>query len=154
MKIGVVVGPGPRAEGIGPGRYAFLREMALRMEAAEFDSIWFYDHVLYRWPQRPTDGIWECWTLLSALAEATQRVTLGTMVLCPPFRNPALLAKMAATLDEVSNGRLILGLGAGWHQPEFDAFGVPFDHRATRFAGAKAIVKPLTRARLGAFTGR
>jgi probable F420-dependent oxidoreductase len=143
MKVGVVVRSGPRAEGLGPARYAWLREMALRLEAAGLDSIWLYDHLLYRWPGRGTDGIWECWTLLSAFAEATQRVELGTLVLCVPFRNPALTAKMAATLDEVSDGRLTLGLGAGWHQPEFDAFGVPFDHRASRFEEAVAIIKPL-----------
>jgi probable F420-dependent oxidoreductase len=143
MKVGVVVRTGPRAEGGGPARYAVLRAMALRLEDAGLDSIWLYDHLLYRWPGRPTDGIWECWTILSALAEATQRVELGTLVLCAPLRNPALMAKMAATLDEVSNGRLTLGLGAGWHQPEFDAFGVPFDHRASRFAEAISIIKPL-----------
>jgi probable F420-dependent oxidoreductase len=146
MKIGVVVRTGPLGESDGPGRWSFLREMALRLEAAQLDSIWLYDHLLYRWPHRPaTDGIWECWTILSALAAATQRVELGTLVACTAFRNPALLAKMAATLDEVSNGRLILGLGAGWHQPEFDAFGIPFDHRASRFAEAVAIIKPLLR---------
>jgi probable F420-dependent oxidoreductase len=117
--------------------------MALRIEQAGLDSIWLYDHLLYRWPGRPTDGIWECWTTLCALAEATQRVELGTLVLCTAFRNPALLAKMAATLDEISNGRLTLGLGAGWHQPEFEAFGIPFDHRAARFEEAIAIIKPL-----------
>src|SRR3979409_434963 len=143
MKIGVVVRSGPQAAGLGPAGYSFLREMALRLEAAGLDSIWLYDHLLYRWPGRPTDGIWECWTLLSALAEATQRVELGTLVLCVPFRNPALVAKMATTLDEVSGGRLTLGLGAGWHKPEFDAFGIPFDHRASRFAEAIAIIKPL-----------
>jgi probable F420-dependent oxidoreductase len=143
MKVGVVVRSGPRAEGLEPARYSWLREMALRLEAAGFDSIWLYDHLLYRWPGRGTDGIWECWTLLSAFAEATQRVELGTLVLCVPFRNPALTAKMAATLDEVSDGRLTLGLGAGWHQPEFDAFGTPFDHRASRFEEAIGIIKPL-----------
>ncbi len=119
--------------------------MACRMEDAGLDSIWVYDHVLYRWPGRPTDGIWESWTVLSALAQATQRVQIGTLVLCTPFRNPALLAKMATTLDEVSGGRLTLGLGAGWHQPEFDAFGVPFDHRASRFQEALEIICPLLR---------
>jgi probable F420-dependent oxidoreductase len=128
--------------------------MALRLEAAAFDSIWLYDHLLYRWPGRGTDGIWECWTLLSAFAEATQRVELGTLVLCVPFRNPALTAKMAATLDEVSDGRLTLGLGAGWHQPEFDAFGVPFDHRASRFEEAIAIIKPLLQQGRVDFKGR
>jgi probable F420-dependent oxidoreductase len=127
--------------------------MARRMEAADLDSIWVYDHLLYRWPGRPTDGIWECWTMLSALAEATQRVQLGTLVVCTPFRNPALLAKMAATLDEVSGGRLTLGLGAGWHQPEFDAFGFPFDHRVSRFEEALQIIGPLLRSGRVDFSG-
>src|SRR4030081_3100518 len=154
MKVGVVVRSGPRAEGLLPERYSWLREMALRLEAAGLDSIWLYDHLLYRWPGRPTDGIWECWTLLSALAEATQRVELGTLVLCVPFRNPALLAKMASTLDEVSGGRLTLGLGAGWHQPEFDAFGFPFDHRVSRFEEALAIICPLLRTGRVDFEGK
>src|SRR5438477_6255749 len=145
MKVGVVLRTGPVAQGERPRPYTYIRDMAQQAEAAGFDSIWLYDHLLYRWPGRETDGIWECWTVLAGLAEATQRVGLGTIVLAVPFRNPALVAKMAVTLDEVSNGRLTLGLGAGWHQPEFDAFGVPFDHRASRFAEALAIIRPLLR---------
>jgi probable F420-dependent oxidoreductase len=145
MKVGVVIRLGPLGEGAPPPPYSFVREMALRAEEAELDSIWLYDHLLYRWPNRPTDGIWECWTILSAFAEATQRVEIGTLVACTQFRNPALTAKMAVTLDEVSDGRLTLGLGAGWHQPEFDAFGIPFDHRAARFDEAVAIIGPLLR---------
>jgi alkanesulfonate monooxygenase SsuD/methylene tetrahydromethanopterin reductase-like flavin-dependent oxidoreductase (luciferase family) len=85
--------------------------------------------------------------MLSALAEATARVELGTIVLCTAFRNPALLAKMADAVQEVSGGRLILGLGAGWHEPEFDAFGYPFDQlgvkrvQATIAKGNKAARK-------------
>jgi probable F420-dependent oxidoreductase len=127
--------------------------MALRMEAAQLDSIWVYDHLLYRWPGRPADGIWECWTMLSALAAATQRVEIGTLVACTQFRNPALTAKMAATLAEVSGGRLTLGLGAGWHKPEFDAFGFPFDHRVSRFDEALQIIVPLLREGRVDFSG-
>jgi probable F420-dependent oxidoreductase len=145
MKVGAVVRLGPLAPGQPPGRYTQIREMALNMEAAGLDAIWVYDHLLYRWPNRPTSGIWECWTMLSALAEATKRVELGTLVMCTPFRNPALLAKMATTLDEVSNGRFTLGVGAGWHKPEFDAFGFPFDHRVSRFDEAVQIIRPLLR---------
>jgi alkanesulfonate monooxygenase SsuD/methylene tetrahydromethanopterin reductase-like flavin-dependent oxidoreductase (luciferase family) len=92
-----------------------------------------------------TQGIWECWTVLAALAEATQRVELGTLVLCNTFRNPAILAKMATALDEVSQGRLILGIGAGWNEPEHRAFGLPFDHLASRFDEAMQILRPLLR---------
>jgi probable F420-dependent oxidoreductase len=145
MQIGAVVRLGPVNEGAEPSRYPAIRDMACRIEDAGLDSIWVYDHLLYRWPGRGTDGIWECWTVLSALAQATQRVQIETLVMCTPFRNPAVLAKMASTLDEVSGGRLILGIGAGWHQPEFDAFGVPFDHRGGRFQEAVEIIRPLLR---------
>jgi alkanesulfonate monooxygenase SsuD/methylene tetrahydromethanopterin reductase-like flavin-dependent oxidoreductase (luciferase family) len=126
-------------------RYCKIREMALRAEAAGFDSVWVYDHLVYRFPNKPTRGIWEAWTLLTALAEATSRVEVGVLVLCVPFRNPALLAKMADTLEEISGGRLILGLGAGWHEPEFTAFGYPFDHLVDRFEEAVQIIRPLAK---------
>ncbi|HEV8697191.1 MAG TPA: LLM class flavin-dependent oxidoreductase [Candidatus Limnocylindrales bacterium] len=103
------------------------------------------DHLLYRTPGQPTRGIWECWTILAALAEATHRVELGTLVLAMPFRNPAILAKLATALDEVSGGRLVLGVGAGWNEPEYQAFGLPFDHRVDRFEEALQILKPLLR---------
>jgi alkanesulfonate monooxygenase SsuD/methylene tetrahydromethanopterin reductase-like flavin-dependent oxidoreductase (luciferase family) len=136
MNIGVVL---PIAEdpqtGIAPA-YREIRALAQGAERAGFDSIWLFDHLIYRFPERPVSGPWECWTMLSALAEATERVQLGTIVLCTAFRNPAVLAKMAVTLAAISENRLILGLGAGWHEPEFDAFGLPFDHRAGRFEEA------------------
>jgi probable F420-dependent oxidoreductase len=141
-----------RARGRAP-RYPEVREMALQAEAAGFDSLWFYDHLLYRFAGQPTVGIWECWTMLSALAEATQRVELGTLVLCTQFRHPALVAKMASTLDEVSNGRFILGVGAGWHEPEFTAFGTPFQHRVARFEEALQILRPLLKEGQVNFTG-
>jgi probable F420-dependent oxidoreductase len=143
MKIGTIVRLGTTTPGGRPQPYSVIRDMAVHMESCGLDSIWLYDHLLYRWPGKPTDGIWECWTVLSALAQATRRVALGTVVICTPFRNPALLAKMAVTLDEVSGGRFTLGVGAGWHQPEFDAFGVPFDHRVGRFDEALQIIAPL-----------
>ena len=90
---------------------------------------------------------------MAALAEATERVEIGSIVLCSPFRNPALLAKMADTLDEVSGGRLILGLGAGWHEPEFTAFGYPFDHLVDRFEEALKIIRPLLKDGVVDFQG-
>src|SRR5687767_9647806 len=128
--------------------------MARQAEAAGFDAIWLYDHLIYRYPERPTSGLWECWTLLTALAEATDRVEIGALVLCGPFRNPAVLAKMADTLDEVSGGRLILGLGAGWHQPEYDAFGFPYEDRFGRFVEAFTIIRTLLRERMIDFAGK
>lgn len=153
MRVGVVM---PIAEGDatrGAPSYVEIRALARQAEAAGFDSIWVYDHLLFRFPEQPTRGIWESWTLLAALAEATERVELGTIVLCVPFRNPAGLAKMADTLEEISGGRLILGLGAGWHQPEFDAFGIPFDHKVDRFEEALQIITPLLREGKVDFTG-
>ena len=153
MKIGVVINhmqsePSGRAPG-----YADMRTMAQAAEAGGLDSIWLFDHLLFRYQPEETIGIWECWTLLSALAEATERVELGTLVLCNPFRNPALLAKMAHTLDEVSGGRVLLGVGAGWHQPEFDAFGYSFERRVDRFEEALQILSPLLRGEQVDFKG-
>ncbi|AWT45664.1 MULTISPECIES: LLM class flavin-dependent oxidoreductase [Streptomyces] len=152
MKIGLVL---PLAEyPSGQPSYAEIRALALQAEGAGFDSVWVFDHLLFRAADGTSEGIWESWTVLSALAEATDRVELGTLVLCTAFRNPAVLAKMAVTLDEVSGGRLILGLGCGWHKPEFDAFGVPFDHRVERFEEALRIVSSLLRTGRAEMTGR
>jgi len=126
-----------------PRSYDSIRAVAQHAEADSFDSIWLPDHFFYRNPGEPTRGIWECWTMLSALAEATRRVEIRTLVACNSFRHPAILAKMATTLDEVSRGRLILGVGAGWNEPEYHAFGLPFHHRVDRFEEALQILKPL-----------
>jgi probable F420-dependent oxidoreductase len=143
MKVGVML---PIAEGEGGVKsYTEVRAYALRAEERGFDSIWLADHLLFRGPDGSTRGVWECMTLLTALAEATERVTLGTLVNCTAFRNPAVLAKQAADVDAISGGRLILGLGAGWHKPEFDAFGLPFGHLASRFDEALQIIVPLLR---------
>jgi probable F420-dependent oxidoreductase len=145
MKVGIILPLGEDEKRGRPAPYSEIREMALQAEEGGFDSIWLYDHLIYRFPERPTTGVTEVWTPLAALAEATKRVELGTLVLCLPFRNPAVLAKMAITLDEVSDGRFIFGVGAGWHKPEFDAFGVPFDHLGARFEEAIKIIAPLVK---------
>ena len=134
--------------------YQTIRELAQQAEADGFDSIWLADHLMYRRPGAATTGIWECWTMLAALAEATQRVEIGSLVLCNSFRNPAILAKMATAVDEVSDGRLILGVGAGWNEPEYQAFGMPFDHRVSRFDEALQILRPLLRDGHVDFEGR
>ncbi len=143
MKIGLMVFLANDRENNSKRPYETIRAIAQQAETDGFDSIWLADHLLYRKPGEPTRGIWECWTMLAALAEATQRVEIGTLVLCNSFRNPAILAKMATTADEVSGGRLILGVGAGWNEPEYEAFGLPFDHRVDRFEEALQILKPL-----------
>ncbi|MGC4936545.1 LLM class flavin-dependent oxidoreductase [Kribbella sp. DT2] len=146
MKLGVMlpVGGEDGPDGQMP-RWADTRRLALTAEEAGLDSVWLADHFFYRDPAGTTHGIHEAWTLLSAVAAVTERVELGTMVLCSSFRDPGLVAKMAATLDEVSGGRVILGVGAGWHDPEYVAFGLPTDHRASRFAEWVEIVARLVR---------
>jgi probable F420-dependent oxidoreductase len=120
--------------------------MARRAEELGFDSLWYGDHLLYR---RPGDaearGPWECWSMLAALAAATSRVELGPLVASTSFHAPAMLAKKAATVDEISGGRLVLGLGAGWNETEYLAFGFPFDHRISRFEEAFTIIRTLLR---------
>jgi len=143
MKIGLMVFLANDRENNSKRPYDTIRAIAQQAERDGFDSIWLPDHFFYRNPGEPTRGVWECWTMLAALAEATRRVEIGTLVTCNSFRNPAILAKMATTVDEVSHGRLILGVGAGWNEPEYQAFGVPFDHRADRFEEALQIFKPL-----------
>jgi probable F420-dependent oxidoreductase len=117
--------------------------MARAAELVGFDSIWVGDHHLYRNDGRPERGPWEAWTLLGALAAVTERVALGPLVACLGFHPPVVLAKMAATVDQVSGGRLVLGVGAGWNEPEFRAIGLPFDRRASRFEEAFEIVRRL-----------
>jgi probable F420-dependent oxidoreductase len=149
MKIGLML---PLAED-ETGGFADLRAMAIAAEEGGLDSVWGADHLIFR-EDGETTGIHECWTVLTAVAAVTSRVEIGPLVLALPFRNPALVAKMAAELDEVSGGRLTLGLGCGWHEPEFDAFGYPFDHRVGRFSeGVEIVVRSLRGERL-TFEGR
>ncbi len=120
-----------------------LRDIARTAEDVGLDSVWVGDHLLYRDDAHGTRGPWEAWSLLAALAEATERVEIGPLVAATSFHNPAMLAKKAATVDEISGGRLILGLGAGWNEVEYRAFGFPFDRRASRFEEAFTIVRTL-----------
>jgi alkanesulfonate monooxygenase SsuD/methylene tetrahydromethanopterin reductase-like flavin-dependent oxidoreductase (luciferase family) len=144
MQIGLVL-PMSDADGPGGSTWPQIRKLALHAEAGGIDSLWVYDHLIFRGLDDEDGGIHEAWTLLSALAAVTERAALGTIVLGTGFRPPALTAKMAATLDEVADGRLILGLGTGWHEPEYRAFGYPFDHRAGRFEETLQIIVPLLR---------
>ena len=119
--------------------------MAKAAEDVGFDTIWLGDHLLYRYEDGSTRGPWEVWTSLAAIAQATSRIKLGPLVAATAFHTPPMLAKMAATVDEISGGRLILGLGAGWNDTEFRAFGFPFDHRISRFEEAFTIIRTLLR---------
>jgi alkanesulfonate monooxygenase SsuD/methylene tetrahydromethanopterin reductase-like flavin-dependent oxidoreductase (luciferase family) len=119
-----------------------LISMARLAEEVGFDSIWLGDHLLYDLPVGPR-GPWEVWTTLAALAAVTDRVQLGPLVASTSFHAPAMLAKMAATVDAISGGRLVLGLGAGWNKREYTSFGFPFDHRVSRFEEAFVIIRTL-----------
>ncbi len=140
MRIGVQL---PEVEYLAT--WAQVRAMARTAEDIGLDSVWLGDHLLYQWEDAPSRGPWEAWTSLAAIAAVTERIQLGPLVAATGFHNPAMLAKKAATLDEISGGRLILGLGAGWNEAEYRAFGFPFDHRVSRFEEAFTIIRTLLR---------
>jgi len=135
-------------------RWPELLDMIRAVEDLGYDSVWLGEHLLYRWPDRPPRGPWEAWTELAAIAAVTNRVEFGPLVACTNFHNPALLAKQAATIDEISGGRFVLGLGAGWNETEFRAYGFPFDHRIDRFEEAYTIIRGLLQDGAVDFAGR
>ena len=137
MKIGVQL---PEVEWEVP--FPELVAMAQAAEAVGFDSVWYGDHLIYDLPVGAR-GPWEAWTTLAAIAASTSRVEIGPLVGSTSFHAPAMLAKQAATVDAISEGRLIVGLGAGWNQREYDAFGFPYDHRVSRFEEAFTIIRSL-----------
>ncbi len=128
-------------------------------EAAGFASVWYEDHFMWRDDERPETPSprLECLLTLAALAAGTERVRLGALVLGAPYRNPALLAKMCATLDQISHGRSIIGLGAAWHRQEFEAYGWPFGtvkERMERLEDVVRIVDALLTQRPASYTGK
>jgi probable F420-dependent oxidoreductase len=135
-------------------RWPELASMARAAEAIGFDSIWLGDHLLYRDDGRPERGPWDAWTTLAALAASTERVRVGPLVACGAFHPPGIIARMAASIDEVSRGRFVLGIGAGWNETEFRAFGVPFEERASRFEETFGIVRRLLAGERVTFEGR
>ncbi|HWS55877.1 MAG TPA: LLM class flavin-dependent oxidoreductase [Pyrinomonadaceae bacterium] len=154
-EVGLVL---PQMEGAMAGetpRWPDLQAMARAAEAAGFDSLWVIDHLLLnaRGEQARRKGVWECWSLLAALAATTSRVRLGSLVTATSLRHPAMLAKIVDTVDEISGGRLILGLGAGSYRSEHDAFGLPFDHPVGRFEEAVQIIRRLLRGEAVDFEG-
>jgi alkanesulfonate monooxygenase SsuD/methylene tetrahydromethanopterin reductase-like flavin-dependent oxidoreductase (luciferase family) len=154
MRIGVVL---PLSQTDGPGRtpqWPDILGFARHAEDIGLDSVWVFDHFFYQPPAGPAEGTHEAWTLVGALAASTSRVEIGQLVMCGTFRNPGLMAKMAATADVVAAGRLVLGLGAGWHDPEYVAFGYPTDHRVDRFEEALRIIAPLVRGQRVSLDGR
>ncbi len=131
----------------GTPRFRDILEITQTAESVGFDTVWIPDHFIMQLEHENNviRGVWEGWTTLAGLAAATKTINLGVLVTCTGFRNPAVVAKMAENLDEISGGRFILGLGAGWHKPEYDQFGFPFDYRVSRFEEAVNIIAPLLR---------
>lgn len=126
-----------------------VRRVARQAEGAGFDSVWVSDHLFLDWGKyggsaEPRAAL-ECWTTMAGVAAATERVRVGSMALCNDFRNPGLLAKMIATLDLLSGGRIDVGLGAGWYEPEFRAADIPFDPPGARIARLGEAVEIVTR---------
>jgi alkanesulfonate monooxygenase SsuD/methylene tetrahydromethanopterin reductase-like flavin-dependent oxidoreductase (luciferase family) len=130
--------------------------MATLAEDSGFDSIWIGDHLMYRHPDPsvPPVGPYEAWTTLAALATITRRVELGPLVASLGFHNPAMIAKMAATIDQISNGRFILGVGSGWNEPEYRGYGFPFDHRVDRFEESFAVIRQFLETGTCTFSGK
>lgn len=126
-----------------PFRWSEIRQLAVTAEGLGFHSLWTEDHLYYHDLRGRVIAPWEAWTTLAALAEVTERVHLGTLVTPIAMRRPVMLAHEAATVDEISNGRLVLGLGAGWNRAEFQAVGEPFEPRYSRFAEAFSILLDL-----------
>jgi alkanesulfonate monooxygenase SsuD/methylene tetrahydromethanopterin reductase-like flavin-dependent oxidoreductase (luciferase family) len=154
LKVGLFLTPWIEGGSGAVPRWGDVLARARLAEQAGFDSIWVSDHLLMRFDDAPPIGGWEGWSQIAALAATVPRVEIGALVMCVLWRNPALLAKMADTVDEISGGRLILGVGAGWHEPEFRAFGYRFDHRIDRFTEALQIIHPLLRSGSVDFRGR
>jgi alkanesulfonate monooxygenase SsuD/methylene tetrahydromethanopterin reductase-like flavin-dependent oxidoreductase (luciferase family) len=145
LKVGLILPDTEREMGGATARWTDLAAMALRAEELGFDSLWVADHFIYRFEGIPHQGPWECWSNLAALAAVTSKVEIGPLVACTSYRNPTLQAKIADTVDEISNGRLVLGLGAGWNLPDYTAFGFPYDYRVSRFEEAIQIIHGLLR---------
>jgi alkanesulfonate monooxygenase SsuD/methylene tetrahydromethanopterin reductase-like flavin-dependent oxidoreductase (luciferase family) len=145
LKVGIILPDTEREMGGETPRWRDLDAMARFVEEAGFDSLWVFDHLIYRSEGLEPQGPWECWSNLAALAAITSRVEIGPVVCCTSFRNPALLAKIADTVEEISGGRLILGIGAGWNEPDYKEFGFPYDHRVSRFEEALIIMHGLLR---------
>ena len=153
LKVGIMLPESEREMAGETARWSDFLVMGQSIESLGFDSLWFADHLLMKVPNHEPQGAWEAMSILAALAATTNRITLAPFVAATAYRNPTLTAKIAETIDEISGGRFILGLGSGWARPEYDAFGYPFDHRASRFEEAIEIITSLIRTGNAQFVG-
>jgi alkanesulfonate monooxygenase SsuD/methylene tetrahydromethanopterin reductase-like flavin-dependent oxidoreductase (luciferase family) len=155
MGLGLMVPIAEASHFGGTPRFADMLEMTRIAADVGFDIAWFADHLAFELPpETEVRGVWDCWTVMGGLAAATERIGIGTLVACTGFRNPGVIAKMAEAIDEISGGRFVLGLGAGWHEPEYEMFGFPFDHRVGRFEEAIGIIAPMLREGRADLAGR
>ncbi len=155
MGIGIMMPTSDERSGAPAPRFRDLLALAQRAEELGFDSLWVPDHFVYRYDgDDQVYGVWEAWTTLAALAARTTKLALCVFVTGTAFRNPGVVAKMAESLDEISQGRFILGLGAGSRPPDFEMFGMPFDHRASKAEEAIAIISALLREGHADYQGR
>lgn len=133
-------------------RWSEVSTMARAADESGYDSVWLGDHHLYR-DERGERGPWEAWTQLAALAAVASRVRLGPLVAATAFHPPVVIARMAASIDELSGGRFTLGIGAGWNEVEFRALGLPFDRRASRFEESFEVMRRLLNGERVTFRG-
>lgn len=157
MSLGLMVPIFEESAFGGTPRFRDMLEITRTASEVGFDVAWFADHFSANANDgEAARGVWEAFTAIAGLAAGTNDLDIhvGTLVACTGFRNPGVLAKMTETIDEISEGRFILGIGAGWHEPEYEMFGLPFDHRATRFEEAIGIVSDLLREGTSSREGR
>lgn len=154
MGIGLMVPISEEAAFGGTPHFSDIAEMAETARQVGFDALWFADHFTFGTPEEGQRGMWEAFTMIAGVAARVPDIRLGTLVACTGFRNPGLIAKLTESIDDISGGRFILGLGAGWHQPEYDQFGMPFDYRVSRFEDAIRIIHPLLRTGAATHEGR
>ena len=152
--LGLMVPVSEKAAFTDTPRFTDIIEMCKAAADVGFEMVWFADHFTFGDAEKGFRGSWDAWTLMAAVAAAVPNLQIGPMVACTAYRNPGVIVKMTEMIDEISNGRFILGLGAGWHRPEYDGFGIPFEPRVTRFEEAMKIIHPLLRSGTADFQGR
>lgn len=156
MGIGFMLPVSDRSSFGGTPRFSDMLEMTQKAEELGYDAVWVADHFIMRLESEGnvTRGVWEGWTTLAALAACTKRIALGVFVTATSFRHPGLIAKMAENLDEISGGRFVLGIGAGWHEPEYEMLQLPFDYRVSRFEDSIKIVSDMLRTGISTHEGK
>ncbi len=153
LELGLVLPMGESFVDGATARWVEIRELAVRAEALGFDTVWVPDELLWRPPDGETHGWWECVAMTGAVAAVTSRIKVGTWVLSALHRNPGITAKAVETIDEISDGRFVLGLGSGHAGRQAHAFGLPEDHVFSRFEEAVEIIVPLLRHGRATFEG-